>query len=103
MEEYAYPLDPDWSTDEIVAVVNFLSGLEAAYEQGVEVTKFNHLYHEFKQVVPSKAEEKQIDKQFSQASGYSIYRAVQQMKAMLGGKPEAVTHKKAILKMERMK
>ena len=34
----------------------------------------------FKEIVPSKAEEKKIDKEFQEVSGYSIYRAIQRAK-----------------------
>ena len=38
------------------------------------------LYRRFKEIVPSKAEEKKIDKEFEEVSGYSIYRAIQRAK-----------------------
>ena len=38
------------------------------------------LYRRFKEIVPSKAEEKKIDKEFQEVSGYSIYRAIQRAK-----------------------
>ena len=34
MTQFEYPLNPDWTTEEIIRVVDFLSGVEAVY-QGV--------------------------------------------------------------------
>ena len=38
------------------------------------------LYRRFKEIVPSKAAEKKIDKEFQEVSGYSIYRTIQRAK-----------------------
>ena len=62
---YSYPLDPSWSTEEITTVLHFLSQVEKA----------------FKTVVPGKAPEKQLDKAFEEASGFSTYQAVKAAKA----------------------
>lgn len=78
---YAYPLDPSWSTDEITAVLHFLTQVEKAYEGQVAAEQVLLAYRAFKQVVPAKAQEKQIDRAFEEASGYSSYRVVQQAKA----------------------
>lgn len=32
--EYSYPIDPDWTTDEIVNVIGLFQKVEEAYEQG---------------------------------------------------------------------
>lgn len=95
MQHYDYPLNPDWTTDEIVAVVELLASVEQAYEQGIDVQQFAQKYQRFKQIVTSIGEEKRIDRSFQQASGYSLYRTVQQMKAHL---PNAKT--KTMLKMK---
>lgn len=78
---YAYPLDPSWSTDEITAVLHFLTQVEKAYETQVTADQVLLAYQDFKQVVPAKAQEKQIDRDFEEVSGYSSYRVVQQAKA----------------------
>lgn len=82
MQNYEYPLNSDWTTDEMVTVVNFLALVEQVYEASVDVSLFKQAYQSFKKIVTSISEEKRIDKQFQQVSGYSIYRAVQLMKAM---------------------
>jgi hypothetical protein len=35
MRDYQYPLDLDWSTDEMVIVMNLWDRLEQAYEKGI--------------------------------------------------------------------
>lgn len=95
MQHYDYPLNPDWTTEEIVAVVELLALVEQAYEQGVAVSAFAQKYQRFKQIVTSIGEEKRIDRTFQQASGYSLYRTVQQMKVQL---PQATA--KTMIKMK---
>lgn len=77
MKSYSYPLDPSWSTDEITAVLSFLNQVEKAYESKVDAKSLLESYDIFKNIVKSKAQEKRIDREFEQSSGYSTYRAVQ--------------------------
>ena len=77
MKSYSYPLDPSWSTDEITAVLSFLNQVEKAYESKVDAKSLLESYDIFKNIVKSKAQEKQVDREFEQSSGYSTYRAVQ--------------------------
>ncbi|WP_172369817.1 UPF0223 family protein [Sporosarcina jiandibaonis] len=74
--EYSYPLRTDWSTEEIISVVAFYEIIEQAYEDGAEREKIMNAYREFKKVVPSKAEEKTLFKEFEEASVYSSYHIV---------------------------
>lgn len=83
MKEYSYPLDPDWSTGEMVQVIDFLSAVELVYEAGIDVLEFQAKHRSFKEVVTSISGEKQLDKAFQAASGYSIYHAVKRMREML--------------------
>ncbi|WP_080874877.1 UPF0223 family protein [Oceanobacillus timonensis] len=73
---YAYPMDETWSTNEIIDVVNFFSLIEQAYEKGVRREDLLSLYRRFKEIVPSKSEEKQIFEEFKRSSGYSSYHVV---------------------------
>lgn len=83
--DYSYPIDEEyWSKEEIIDVVNFYSLVEKAYEQGVKREEFLLAYKRFKQIVPSKSEEKQLFKQFENASGYSPYHAVKKANAETG-------------------
>ena len=74
--EYSYPLRNDWTTDEIIAVMNFYELIEKAYEKGVFREEVMNAYQAFKVIVPSKAEEKTLFGEFEDASGYSSYHIV---------------------------
>ena len=70
---YDYPLDPDWSTEEIIDVVALYNAVEKAYEEGISSKEFMEHYRAFTSIADSKALQKQLDKAFEEASGYSIY------------------------------
>ena len=63
--EYSYPLDLDWSTEEMITVTHFYQMIEKGYESGVKQEALSQAYQEFKQIVPSKAEEKTLFKTLS--------------------------------------
>lgn len=86
MKDYQYPLDLDWSTDEMVIVTNMWTSVEQANEQGIPVEKFLANYQQFKTVVKSIGEEKRLGNEFQKASGYSLYRTVQQAKKQSKGR-----------------
>lgn len=73
---YSYPIDETWSKQEIIDVVNFFSIIEQAYEGKVERVDVLALYRRYKEIVPSKAEEKQMFQAFKKASGYTPYAVV---------------------------
>lgn len=79
-KNYSYPLDFSWSTKELSFVLSFLNQVEKAYEGGVEASMLLDRYASFKQVVKSKGEERQIDREFEAVSGYSTYQAVKTAK-----------------------
>ncbi|MGQ7370608.1 UPF0223 family protein [Streptococcus suis] len=79
-KNYSYPLDFSWSTEEIPSVLSFLNQVELAYEKGTDAGQVLTAYRAFKEVVPSKAQEKQIDRDFEDVSGYSSYRVVKAAK-----------------------
>ncbi|MEP9851623.1 UPF0223 family protein [Staphylococcus aureus] len=74
--EYQYPIDIDWSNDEMMQVVSFFNAIESFYESKVEGKLLLDRYRQFKTIVPGKAEEKQIFKEFEKSSGYNSYQAV---------------------------
>lgn len=78
--EYQYPIDYRWSTEEIVDVVHFFEAIEKAYESGIERDQLMSVYRRFKEIVPSKAEEKTVCGEFEEISGYSSYRAIKKAK-----------------------
>ncbi len=83
--EYQYPLSMDWSTEEIIDVVKFYEAVEKAYEKSIERDEFMSQYKRFKEIVPGKAEEKTIDKEFQEMSGYSIYRTQKRAREAASG------------------
>ena len=68
-QNYAYPLDSDWSISEMETVIAFWRAVEDAYEAGIGRQVFLDRYRDFKTVVPSKMGEKQLWRQFAQTSG----------------------------------
>ncbi|WP_125762600.1 UPF0223 family protein [Companilactobacillus hulinensis] len=77
-DNYSYPLNPDWTQDEIVDVIALYNAVETAYEHGIKREEFLQKYRSFQQVVPMKMEQKQLDKDFEFESGYSIYQVFKQ-------------------------
>ena len=86
MKDYQYPLDLDWTTEEMVIVTNMWTAVEQANETGLPVDKFLTTYQQFKTVVKSIGEEKRLGREFEDASGYSLYRTLQQAKKQGSGK-----------------
>lgn len=77
-QNYSYPLNPSWSTAEMETVIAMLRAVEDAYEVGINRQELLKRYRAFKQIVNSKAEEKQIGRDFERESGYVLYRVVKQ-------------------------
>ena len=85
-KNYSYPIDSDWTTDEMSAVIGMFRVVEDAYEVGVDRQAIIDQYKKFKQVANSKAYEKQLGNQFADVSGYSLYKVMQATKAQQAGK-----------------
>ncbi|MGG1678868.1 UPF0223 family protein [Neobacillus sp. NRS-1170] len=83
--EYQYPIDYSWTTDEIVEVINFFEAIERAYEKGIERDEVMMIYRRFKEIVPSKAQEKTLCGEFEEISGYSSYRTIKKAKEAPSG------------------
>lgn len=79
--EYQYPIDYHWTTEEIIDVIKFFEQIEAAYEKGIKREIVMAAYRRFKEIVPSKAEEKKICAEFEESSGYSTYHVIKKAKA----------------------
>ncbi|MCH1623937.1 UPF0223 family protein [Fredinandcohnia quinoae] len=78
--DYQYPLSYEWKTEEIVDVIHFFECIEKAYEKGINKEQMMNAYKRFKEIVPSKAEEKQVCNEFEDSSGYSTYRVIKAVK-----------------------
>lgn len=79
---YSYPIDETWTTKEIIDVVNYYSLIEKAYEKGIEKRDLVAAYNRYKEIVPSKSEEKKLDKQFEKQSGYVPFRVIKKAKEL---------------------
>ncbi len=75
-KNFKYPMLDGWSTQDIITMSNLYTAVANAYEGGVNRDELLLAYDQFKQVVPSKAEEKQLDRAFGSESSYSIYRTI---------------------------
>lgn len=83
-ENYSYPLNPNWTQDDIVKVIELYNAVETAYEHGIKREDFLQKYRSFQQVVPMKMDQKQLDKDFEFESGYSIYQVFKQCQKTSG-------------------
>lgn len=86
MKEYQYPIDLDWTTEEMVIVTDMWTAVEQANETGINVDIFLAKYYAFKKVIKSIGEEKRLGHEFEKLSGYSLYRTLQQAKRQETGK-----------------
>ncbi|GAA3197945.1 UPF0223 family protein [Lentilactobacillus kefiri DSM 20587 = JCM 5818] len=79
---YEYPLIDGLNVDEIIDVVNFYQMVEQAYEQsgGVKRSDFLAAYRKFQKILPSKMEEKQLEREFENRSGYDAYQVIKASK-----------------------
>lgn len=73
---YQYPIDLDWTSQEMATVVKIWNGLEQAYESSINREELLNRYKAFKEVVPSKMEEKQLGNSFEKISGYQLYGTI---------------------------
>ena len=79
--DYSYPFSIDWTTEEIVDVVEFFEAIELAYEKGIKRQNLIAKYRRFKEIVPSIAEEKTYFREFEEESGYASFPVIKEMKA----------------------
>lgn len=70
------PISLDWSKEEVIDVLAFFQGVEEAYDKGIDREKFLALYRRFKEIVPSKSEEKHLFKKYDEGANVSCYQVV---------------------------
>ncbi|QQZ08087.1 UPF0223 family protein [Heyndrickxia vini] len=78
--EYQYPFSMDWSTTEVIEVIQFFEAIEKAYEKGIKREELMDKYRRFKEIVPGKADEKKYCNEFERESSYSSYQVVKRLK-----------------------
>ena len=67
----SYPLMPEWSTAEIIAMSAFYAAVEDLNTVGIKRDEFMEHYHHFLAIEPAKAAQKQLDKAFEKLSEVS--------------------------------
>lgn len=80
---YTYPIDYElFTSEEIAQIIEFLSLIEDANEKKVKVDPYvlSKKHRDFQNIVNSKSMEKEIDRDFEKASGYSIYKTIKKFK-----------------------
>ncbi len=79
---YQYPIDyNEYSSDEIIIIINFFSMIEDINENiKIDSSTLLNQYHKYQSIINSQLIEKQIDREFEKASGYSIYRTMNKYK-----------------------
>ncbi|WP_137597955.1 UPF0223 family protein [Paucilactobacillus kaifaensis] len=75
-KNYSYPINDAWSQTELITVIKMFQLVEDAYETGAKRAAILDQYHEFKKIVNSKAEEKQLGREFKSNSGYELYEVI---------------------------
>lgn len=79
-ENFSYPIDEQWTNNELTDVINFFATIEKAYQTGVKRQNLVESYQKFQVVVPNKSEEKRIFREFFNNSGMQPFLAVRQLK-----------------------
>jgi len=78
---YTYPIDYEqFTTEEIITIVEFLDLVEQANTGKVDPVVFSKKHQEYRKVINSIAIEKQIDKAFQKVSGFSVHKTIQKYK-----------------------
>lgn len=80
MSNYQYPIELNWTHEDMHHVISLWNAVEAAYETGIKKDDFLKKYRAFKEVIPSKGEEKHYARLFEKESGYSLYQVVKMAK-----------------------
>lgn len=79
---YEYPLIDGLTVTEMTTVINFFNQVELAYENGngVNMESFRAAYDNYRKVIPSKSEQKKMEREFKNNSGYDSYAVIKQLK-----------------------
>lgn len=83
--DYSYPISYDWTTDEIVDVIAFYEAVEQAYAKGIDRDQLMSVYRRFKEIVPGKAQERNLANEYEELSGFSAYQTIKKAKSLESG------------------
>ncbi len=74
---YTYPIDFDlYTKQEAIFLIEFLAMIEDANERKVDKDLLLKKHKKFRKIINSVSTEKQLDKEFTKISGYSIYKTI---------------------------
>ncbi|WP_035053396.1 UPF0223 family protein [Carnobacterium pleistocenium] len=79
-KNYSYPIDYEWTKEQMEDVVNIWRMVELAYEKEIDREEFLVKYSKFKKVIPAIGEEKRWGNKFQALSNYSLYQVVKEAK-----------------------
>ena len=83
--DFSYPISYDWTTDEIVDVIAFYEAVEQAYAKGIDRDLLMGVYRRFKEIVPGKAQERNLADKYEELSGFSAYQTIKKAKSLESG------------------
>lgn len=83
--DFSYPISYDWTTDEIVDVIAFYEAVEQAYAKGIDRDQLMSVYRRFKEIVPGKAQERNLANEYEELSGFSAYQTIKKAKSLESG------------------
>ncbi|WP_417900680.1 UPF0223 family protein [Bacillus haimaensis] len=83
--DFSYPISYDWTTDEIVDVIAFYEAVEQAYAKGIDREQLMSVYRRFKEIVPGKAQERNLANEYEELSGFSAYQTIKKAKSLESG------------------
>ncbi|MCM3759294.1 UPF0223 family protein [Alkalihalobacillus oceani] len=78
--ETKLPISLDWTTEEVIDVIQFFETLEKASKQNVDRGQVLDKYRRFKEIVPSKSEEKQLFKAYDEELGISCFHTLKKIR-----------------------
>lgn len=80
-KNFTYPIVEDWTRDEMISVIDFFRAIENAYEdqKGVSKKKLADQYAKFRKINPSKVEQRKLERDFENVSGYPVYPVLKKL------------------------
>ena len=94
-ENVNIPISMEWTTQEIIDVTTFFQVVETSHGKPVPREDILGLYGKFKEIVPSKSEEKQMFRQFDEDAEVNCWKTVQAARKAEAGEKINMTGRSA--------
>lgn len=80
-KNFSYPIFEDWNREEMINVIAFFIEIEKAYENKVGTKRVDLInrYDKFRQINPSKVEQKKLERDFENNSGYKVFPVLKKL------------------------